>query len=91
MLALGADLDSADLHARAVLVLRERGIYRPSADEYVEAYETERRADEFVEPSLARPDPDELHAAATKLLKPKGIDKPDYNQYSDALMEVSNG
>jgi hypothetical protein len=92
MLALGADQDSSDLHVRALLALADRGITDPSPDEYIQAYEAERLADEPTEPAIPRLDPDELHEAAVKLLASRGVVSPDYDEYAAAIQEVtSNG
>ncbi len=88
-LSLGADQDSSDLHARAMLALSERGIHSPTADEYVQAVDLERRADEPETPANPRPDYDAIHSAATELLKSRGKHKPTYAEYSDALAEVN--
>jgi len=90
-LALGADPDSSDLHARAMLALSERGIHSPTADEYVQAVDLERRADEPDTPASPRLDHDVIHAEAIKVLASRGVDKPNFTQYSDALTEVAGG
>ncbi|MDP9256000.1 MAG: hypothetical protein M3Q31_05530 [Actinomycetota bacterium] len=89
MISLGADQDSSDLHARALLALAERGIADPSPEEYVQAVDLEQRADEPETPANPRPDYDALHSAATELLKSRGKFNPTYYEYSDALAEVN--
>jgi hypothetical protein len=91
LLAAGFDLDETDLHVRALLAMRERGITDYTPDQYVEAYERERLSDEPDTPAKPRPDHDAIHAEAVKLLASRGVDKPDFAQYSDALTEVAGG